>query len=217
MSTAKARYTGDGAWTLTKDFSDTLKTTLRGYFPNQQAETEPTFGHPADAFVSHVLAEARWAVSGPHWQKFNSTKQEIRAEQSDLLKGLHALHHKLRNLSPDFDRLLDIDADPLGFADKVKELIGHVESAGGNIEGLPTKKKTAQQQHEVAVEMAVRVLRALKGYGIAPAATGDPNFGYTSDAVQILKLIGDDIGLVLADVTWRDKIIAVKKIAPGLR
>ncbi len=217
MPTAKARYTGDGSGTLIQDFSDALKTKLRAYYPDQQAEIDPTWGHPADAFVSCVLAEARWAVSKLHWQKFDGTKQEIRAEQSDLLKELNEIHHKLRNLSPDFDRLLGTDADPLGCADKIRELIGHVESAGRIIERLPTKKKTAEKKHDVAVEMAVRVLRTLKEYGIAPAATGDAYFHYTSNAVQILKLIGGDIDLVLAALTWRDIIIAAKKVAPDLQ
>jgi hypothetical protein len=212
MPTAKARYTGDGTRSKTKDFSDALKVKLRGYYPNQQAETDPTWGHPADVFVEHVLAAALSAVSELHWHQFTSTKQEIRAEQADLLKGLNDLHHKLQNLSPDFDRLLGIDADPLGCADKIGELIAHV----AGVDQLPSASKPTEKQHLVMVEMAIRVLRVLKDYGIASAATGDAYFGYRSDAVEILKAIGDDVGMVRAALTWRDTIIEAKQSAPDL-
>jgi hypothetical protein len=69
----------------------------------------------------------------------------------------------------------------------------------------------------VAVELAIRVLRVLKEYGIKPAATGDAYWGYTSDAVEILKLIGDDIKLVRDELTWRDIIIKAKTSAPDLQ
>jgi hypothetical protein len=216
MPTAKALYKGDGAWKMVKDFSDTLKTKLRGYYPNQEADTDPVWGHPADDFVSRVLAEAQWAISELHWHQFVSTKQEIRAEQADLLKSLHDLHHKLRSLSPDFERLMAIDADPLGCADDIKELIRHVECVAPLIDKVPSAKKQDEKQHRVMVEMSIRVLRVLKDFGIEPAVTGDNYFGYTSDAVKILKVIGDDIGLVKAPLTWRDTISEAKQAAPDL-
>jgi hypothetical protein len=204
---------------LPKDFSDSLKARLRDYCPDQQVDSETPWEDPADTFVSHVLAAARGAVSDLHWQQLDLTKSEIRAEQLDLFKRLNDLHHKLRNLSRDFERLLPIGADPLGCADKLKELIGYVEGSGQNIDKLADARRPAEKQHDVAVEMAVRVLRVLKGYGIAVSATGgigNVDSDYTSDAVQILRIIGADIGLVFADLTWRDKIIEAKKSAPDL-
>lgn len=217
MTTAKAQYKGDGAGKLLPDFSDKLKSILRNFYPDQNAESDETFGHPADGFVSHILAEAWWAKSTLDDQKYDITKQQIRAEHADLLKVLSNAHDKLLTLSPDFDRLLGVDADVLGCASKIKELLAHVQCANQLIDQLPTVKRSVEKQNAVAVEMSVRVLRVLKSYGISPAATGDSYFGYTSDAVQILKAIGDDIGVVLADSTWRDTILDAKGIAPDLQ
>ena len=132
MPTAKARYTGGGGRAKTKEFSSSLKTKLRDYFPRQQLGACEIWGHPADDFVSHVLAEAQWAVSELYWQTLDITKSEIRAEQQDLLHVLKLAHGKLRKLSPDIDRLLGVDADPLGCADKIQDLILHTEYGGGS-------------------------------------------------------------------------------------
>ena len=217
MAFAKAEYKGNGAGEMIPDFSDKLKSTLRSYYPDQDAESDETFGHPADGFVNHVLNEAWWAKSELDSQTFDITKQQIRAEQADIMKVLSDAHCKLRSLSPDFDRLLGVDADVWGCAAKIKELIGQVEHAKQRIDLLPTARKPADKQHAMAVEMAVRVLRVLKSYEIKPSATCGSHFSYTSDAVQILKAIGDDIGLVLADLTWRDTIIKAKGVAPDLQ
>lgn len=234
MPTATARYTGDGTWTPIKDFSEALEVKLRSYYPNQHAETDPTWGHPADNFVAQVLAEARWAISELHFHQFVITKPEVRAEQSNLFKGLSDLHRKLRKLSPDFDRLLGIDADPLGCADKIKELLRHVEDAGQLIDKLPPAERQVETERRVMVEMAIRVLRVLKGYGIAPAATAgnylrmlditesngsssEDTSRYVSHAVEILKAIGDDIALPRSPETWRDAVIEAKRKEPDLQ
>jgi hypothetical protein len=190
---------------------------LRGYFLGRQLDACEIWGHPADDFVSHVLAEAQWAIAELHWQTLDITKPEIRAEQQDLLRLLNLAHDKLRNLSPDFDRLLGVYADPLGCADKIQSLILHVEHGGQRIEYLPGRKKPAEKQHYVAVEMAIRVLPVLKQNGISTAATCDVNFGYTSDAVRVLKAIGEDIGIFLSEVTWRDIIMEAKKDVADLQ
>ena len=209
MPTAKARYKGDGAGKRIDDFSDSLRRKIKKHYPGEKAET--------DSFVAHILSEAWWAKAELHWRDFDCTKAEIRAEHADLLKQLTGLQGNLQKLSPDLDRLLGTDADPLGCADKLGELIGHVVRAGQQFDKLPKAKKLEEKQKVVAIELAVRVLRALKGYGIAPAATGDAYYGYTSDAVQILKAIGDDISLCRATTTWRDIIIEAKTIAPDLK
>lgn len=48
-------------------------------------------------------------------------------------------------------------------------------------------------------------------------ATGDTNFEYTPETIQILKTIGDEFGLVLEPLTWRDTIIEAKKSAPDIK
>jgi len=178
--------------------------------------------------VAHVLAEAQWAISELYLHQFVITKPEIRAEQSNLFKGLSDLHRKLRNLSTDFDRLLGTDADPLGCADHIKELLRHVEDAGQLIDKQPNAERRVETERRVIVEMAIRVLLVLKSYGIAPAATAgsylpmvditesyssssEDTSRYVSPAVEILKAIGDDIDLRRSPETWRDAVIEAKE------
>ena len=214
MPTAKARYLGDGTGSQPRDFSDRLRATLRKFYPDQKAVDDPVWGHPGDNFVEEILAETRWATAELHWHTFTLTRQEIRAEHADLLKTLTTTRDKLRSLSTDLDRLLGVTADPLGCADAMTVLIEKVEAAEPLIDRLPSKAKAADAQHDVAVELAIRVLPILERYGCSTGATGSAYYDHSSDAVQILKAIGDDIGLVRAELTWRDAIIAVKKAAP---
>jgi hypothetical protein len=217
MSTAKAKYMGDGSGKRIPDFSDTLRQTLRAFYPDQNVEPDPVWGHPADAFVETILGEAWWAKSALHAQEFDSTKAEVRVEHEDILKSLRATERKLRSLSPDLDRLLGVDADPLGCADQIALMAKHLTAASEAVERMNKAKKPIDKQYVVAVELALRVLRVLHAYGIPAAATGDAYFGYTSKAIEILKLIGDDLGLVRDELTWRDIFIKAKQQAPDLQ
>jgi hypothetical protein len=217
MSTAKARFTGDGSGTRLPDFSDRLRQELRAFYSSQDAEEDPVWGHPADTFVEEVLGEAWWAKSALHAQEFEVTKAEVRAEHEDLLKSLRATAGKLRNLSPDLGRLVGVDADPLGCADQIELMAQQVAAVSEVVEQMSKARKPIDKQHAVAVELALRVLRALQPYGIRAAATGDSYFGYTSKAITILKMIGDDLGLVRDELTWRDIIIKAKQQAPDLQ
>jgi len=206
MTTDKAHYRGNGAGQIIDDFSQNLRDTLRNYYPNLEEETVPVFGHPADEFVNILLGKAWRAKKALHWLKFSSTKGEIRAEHADLLKTLEKAQKNLRTLSMDFDRLLDVDADPLGCADKIDELIQKVRAAEKTIECLPDKrkaKKPEQKKREIAVNLAVDIIRVLENYDeITTGGTIDPH-GNTSDIVSILKSIGDDIKLKRKETTWK--------------
>jgi hypothetical protein len=217
MPTAKAKYTGDGSGELLPDFSNQLKQKLRAFYLGEDAEQDPLWGHPADVFVETVLSEAWWAKSALHAQEFEVTKAEVHAEHEDLLKSLRAAAGKLRNLSPDLDRLLGVNADPLGCADQIELLAQQVAAASEAVGRMNKAKKPIEKQHIVAVELALRVLRILQEYGIPAAVTGDAYFQYTSKAVTILKLIGDDLGLVRDELTWRDTISKAKQQAPDLK
>jgi hypothetical protein len=54
--------------------------------------------------------------------------------------------------------------------------------------------------------MVIRILNVLNEYGIKPSATKNTDFGYESRAVTILTAVGDGIGLVRSEHTWRDII-----------
>lgn len=99
MPRIRPPYTGNGAWTRPKDFSQELRQQLRRFYPEQDAEPDLTYGDLADAFVASILGEASWAIDQLHWQEFDITKQEIRAERADLLNALTNASTRLRNLS----------------------------------------------------------------------------------------------------------------------
>jgi hypothetical protein len=227
------------------EFSDELRQELRKFFPEHDPPKDAVekdyadkmkelWGEPADNFVNEILAEARWAVSELFHLQRESRKGEMRAECANLLSSLKALkrdwskfeavEHKLRNISFDFDRLLPFEADPLNLLDHigndpqvVDEMISHIKATIPLIEKLPKSQRPDEKQHSIAVEMAVLVLRILKNYCIAPSeyASADHE-DYESDAVKILRLLGNDIGLRFAPTTWRDIIGEAKKVAPDL-
>jgi hypothetical protein len=225
MPSRKARYNApptlgevlkSGGPPKLRDFSEELRNRLRDFYPDKNAQTDPTFGHPADNFAAEILSEAGWAIGELEEVRQSLTKQDIRAEHDDLIRTLTATRDKLRKLSPDLDRLIGVDADTLGCADALDALLAKVEVARSGIDARPKKRRPDQAQHAIAVEMAIRVLRVAKDHGSRIAATGNSDLGYTSDAVQILKAIGDDIGLVLSDMTWRDITAEAKKAAGDL-
>lgn len=236
MPSGKARYNSPLVTeSRILDFSDEVKKKLRSFYPrkakdlatpqeqSEQEEYEKVWGRPDDNFVNVLLGEATWAISALEDCRMSLNKQDIRAECDDLYRTLENASGKLRALSPDIDRLLGADADPLGCADALEALIPAVEGARAAIDGLGRKRRPDEAYHAIAVEMAIRVLRAAKEEGVKVAATGSPDFGYTSVAVQLLKAIGDDLSQVFGDgrltldaLTWRDIVIEAKKQAPDL-
>lgn len=214
MTTAKAQYRGDATGSLMRDFSEGLKTELRLFYPNHEANTCDVWGYPADMFVEHILGVARWAIEEMNSHKVDITGQEIRAEHADLLKTLTTARDKLRNLSPDFERLLTIDADALGCADEIQMMIARLEAAKPQIDSLKTMRKYTEKMHDVAMEMSVLVLRELAQYkGISIGATASEDYGTSSDGLKILKLIGDDIDLKFGLTTWRNIVAEAKQSA----
>lgn len=218
----KAKFNG-GLYTEAHTFSKDTRAKLRELYP-YQADTCPTFGHPADEFVEVLLMEGYWLASSLGAAKQFLTKEEARAECDALLKDLRSTRTKLQNLSGDFDRLLGEDADPRGCADSITLMIKCAESARCNIDLKKDQaRKPVEWQHYVALDFAGRIAIVLRDYEIKPSATAstytrmvditqDKNSGiedtseYVSCAVKILKIIADDVGLVLAESTWRDTL-----------
>lgn len=223
MPTAKPRYDSGGKWKHRQwsevEWEETkkhLRKKLRPFYPDKNAKADPPFGHPADEWANSLLDEAEGAISMMLWLRRRLTNEELRAERKDLLSTLNKADKRLSKLSHDFDIMLGVDADVLGCRDKIRELIPRVEATEATIAKLPRAKKLRDAQHDAAVEMAVRVLR-VKNHGLSTAATADADLVYFSDDVQILKIIGDEIGLRLAETTWKNTILEAKKLTPGLQ
>ncbi len=213
MATSKAPYKGDDTGFRIRDRAKALKHELTAYYVDNVKLTAKIDENPlevAEEFGACIAAQAQNALADFDLLKFESTKQEIRAEQVDLLRDLKCVHRKLRRLSPGFDRILSVDADPLGCADKIQELIAHVEAVRPVIDALPSPR-LIERQHDLVVEFAVGILPILEDFEISVAATGDPAFDNWSHAVKILKIVGDAFGFVRAPATWRDIIIEAKR------
>lgn len=205
MPTETAKYIGSGAGDLIQDFSIKTRGKLRAYYPDKNAEEDPDFGHPADDFVNSIIGIAWSAKSAMHWIRYDSSKGEIRAEQKHFLKLLKSTSDRARKLSPDFNRLLGIDAAPLGCADNIDELIRYVEATEAHIERLPDKisaTKPQQKERRIAVLLSKEIIRYIKTYGLSIGATAD-DYGAISDAISILKILGEDIGLERSVDTWK--------------
>jgi hypothetical protein len=216
---------GDSAFSKVRDFSPALRPALReilGGLPSSPGDADPPTSDAAEdagaeSLINEILAEASWALPELHNVGLTLAKQEIRAEQQDLLKTLTPARDKLRALSDDFDRLLGAEADPRGCADHIDTLISHVMAAGEAATSLELKPKPRETRHHIAVEMAIRVLRVLQSHGIPASATAHDGYDDASKAVRILKAFGDDIDLALANTTWRDIISQAKAADPDLR
>jgi len=222
--TAKPRYDRDGACKTRQfseaewaDLSERVRKNLRRFYPDQTAQHDETFSHPADTWANNLLSEANSAVSTVLWLTQRLTNEELRAEQQDVIRTLKRADSCLSDLSHDLDILLGTDADVLGCRDQIRKLAAQVEKAAGKIGALPTAPKTASAKSAAAVEMSIRVLRLLKATGIKISETADSANKYTSDAVLILKAIGDELGLVFAPLTWKSHIKSAREKAVDLQ
>lgn len=206
-----------------RDFSESVQRQLRNFCPHEESEADE---HPLEVqipFANAVLAEARWAFGALDNAKRHTTKEDTRAEMDSVVRLGKRFSAVLRRLSPDADRQFGVDADPLGVADKVDVLVKQVDvlvkqGELGRIELNSQKRKRRfdEMQNAIGLELAIRVLRVAKEYGLKVTACGQMEFAYASTAVKLMKCIGDDIGLRLAELTWRDFVIRAKKEAPDL-
>jgi hypothetical protein len=219
MPTKKPRFDKGGEWKYPKFTPEQWEALqvrvgkeLRKYYPDKSTidVDDSPFGHPADAWANSLLSEAKEAVSTILWHGIRLTNEELRNERTDILKTLEAAENKLDTLSLDLDILLGFDADVLGCRDKIKALIPYFQNAEARIAELPKAKRISEAQNAASLEMAMRVLRVLSDRRIKITATHDIDLGYTSDAVEILKILGDAIGLVLARSTWKTVVIKTK-------
>ncbi len=232
MPTAKAQYIGDGPPWKPKEFSDELRAKIRGYFPDSTASSCPEFGHPADQFVEAVLNAAGNAAADLR-RPPDLSRQEIRAECENIVKTAKELQAKLQQASWQVRRLLPPTIELQEHTENLTQVIHVLEAVDEAIDRLPPRLRPTEAHHEIAVDMAIRVLPVLKDYGMATPTThgkyakinditsqsydGKDVSQYRSVAVDILKAIGDDIGLVRSEVTWRDIISEAKTASPDLQ
>lgn len=153
MTTPRARYVVEAPEVIVPDFPQSLRRELRKrferFFTADQIGAHRAFvnglgaddwrvAHPADAIVFELLGVAYpLKVELYRHKNFALTKGEVLAEHADFLKSLRTMQKKLRSLSPELDRLLGYDADPLGIADLMGDLISRVEFATATVKRHP--------------------------------------------------------------------------------
>lgn len=221
---AKPAYDVDGSWkhqqfdpSEWEAMSERLQIKLRPFYPDKGATDDPVIGHPAVGWSNYLLSESWGAVSMMLWLRLRLTNEELRVEREDLLRTLNKAVLSLSTVSRDLDNLFGVEADVLGTRDKIKVLIPFIEQAKSKIAALPKADTQREANHSAALEMAIRALRVLKGEGGTVTATADKDLNYISDAVQILKIIGDELNLCLDETTWKKVIIKAKRAAPDLQ
>jgi hypothetical protein len=213
MARAKPRYTGKPhPGVKMEEFSDDLKKALKDFYPNPEAVEDEVWGHPSDRFVREILVATDWTASELHFMQDDVTTGEIHLEFADLLNSLKDSEKKLQTISPDLDRLISIDADPRGCSENIREIIAHLDDARHLIEKLPKSKRPEQKKNPLAKEMIMQVIEVLNNYGISATAWVDEKDKTKPSAtIQILKMIGDEIGLSYDVRTWQRFIGEVKK------
>lgn len=223
MPRAKPAYDTDGSWKSRQfepeeweDLKHRLRIELRPFYPDKNAQEDPTFGHPADGWANALLSAADSGASKMLWLRRRLTNEQLRAERKDLLRTLEDTVNKLSTVSQDLNNLFGVDADVLGTRDKIKKLIPAIDGSASKIAALPRAKNLKDAQNAAAVEMAVRALHVIKGEGGKIAATADPDHDRASDAVSILKILGDALGLRLSEVTWKRVIAQARDASPSL-
>jgi hypothetical protein len=223
MPTAKPRYDKDGSWKYKEHSHDEwetlkiqVKEELRPFYPDQCAKEDATFGHPSDAWAIQILTEADRAVSQVLSMGVRLSNAELLAEQRDASRKLAAALASVSNLSRDLDVMLGVDADLDSCKRSIGDILRRIEAAKAQIKRLPRANKIADVQRMAAIEMAIRVLRAIKGEGGKVSATADAAGKYTSTSIQILKIVGDKIGLVYEHITWKGHIKAARKSVSDL-
>jgi hypothetical protein len=224
MPSAKAVYEPDEGWKHRQCDSAQwdalgvrLRQKLRPFYPDKAAVECETFGHPADAWVNYSLSAAWSSISIIYGLGLRLTKEQIAVEQQDILATLQKAVRVLSSVSPDVDRLFGVDADVLGTRDKILKLVPFVEASKTQINSLPKALKRNEADRAAAVEVAIRVLRIFKDHGGRISATADADHILVSDAVSILQILGDELGLCLSPATWKKVVTAAKQQAKDLK
>jgi hypothetical protein len=166
---------------------------------------------PEDCFVDDVLRAAEWARDQLDLEASALPRPDVEAELLQLQVLLETVVTKLRTLSRDVLNLLSIDLDPVDCADRNERCQVCIREASTKTKSLDTKMQAHRARAMIAHELAIRVLRVAHGYGMKIAASGSDGSGtYVSDAIKLLKLVGDHIGIKRQLLTWRGIVAKVK-------
>lgn len=168
------------------------------------------------SFLGVVQSEANWAHEEIAALNDEPDRKIARKELADLHKHLSRAVASLSSLSLFARRRLPIEFDPIQAAADMERIVAFIDQGRTKLESSPRLQHRAERREAIACEFALRLLRAVRDYGIKPAATferyTDEATLYESDAVKLLSLLGREIGLSLKPGTWRHHIAAATKV-----
>ncbi len=267
MSREKAQYKGDGSGINFKDISDDLRDSLyKCIYENEKKSKHQGDAEYVSLIVEALVTEARYMLDELQWQVLDITKGELQAEHKNLTKvvnsvrnkitnlrkpksilnksisevceGLSVVSDRLKNLSPEYDRKLGVDDDPLKYSDEIMVLANRFQVVETNdslemlmcnalqslnqlsdvlsgidqtIAGLEAKPKVSDLQHDIAIETVIRVMNVLELFDIESSATFHEGYDDGALIVQVIDLIGKDMRCNRSPITWRNIIIKAKK------
>lgn len=173
--------------------------------------------------VEVILSEADWAWGQTQALKLNLQRADRIAEYQQIQKSLINSIECLQHMSWDVSFSLGYDFEELDLRDEAQALVRQFEDAIKRIEsamrpvgakaGMHAKPKSDSQRNLIATELAKRTISAISNLNLKVTASG------TSPTVQILKIVGDKVGLARSLPTWRDTVHRISKteLLPGNR
>jgi hypothetical protein len=142
-------------------------------------------------------------------------------------EGFDDFPYHLRHISRDLDSLLGVDTDPRGCADlldafhaekttvdavvaALKRLAADIEAAGKAVKAMSPKPHKRNFRRKSAEWLAESVVLVLKQYGLSASGYASLDHGGSSVAVEIMKVVGDAVGLQFTKRTWGEIIPQIR-------
>lgn len=182
---------------------------LKPYFPGDDTK-DPTFGEPSAEWAAVLINIANDELSLMLGWGLKLTNAEMQAELSGVMGALEKAQDRLGRLSLGLDVMLGADVDVIEYRDKIGELLEKFRPIEAMIPRRPRVRRVNEVRFAAAKRMAVYVLRRLHEDGIKVSSTVDEYHGTVSDAVKILKILGDALSVPLSERTWKKAIISVR-------
>lgn len=188
-----------------------LRSTAADLVLQAKAETLET---REQIFAHAILAQARWAGPELARDRQSLTRDEVLAEINYFSDRVGELVRHLPTMSPEVAILQPFD--PLDVADYLRPIAEALARSAAAASQRAVKRRPVEAQRPVAVELAIRVLRVCKLYGML-ITTGTTSDATPTRAIRVMEIVGEAVKIPRSTFTWRDVIAEARKTAPDLR
>jgi hypothetical protein len=212
------RQFDDESWQRLKE---SIRVKLKDYYPvklRKKKKIDPDYGHPADVWAGQMLEIAYGSLSMFVGSASKSSKKELQKHHSELHKALVNVVTLLRSMPDDLQRLLPVHADVDDMVGRLNDFDAMVQSIEPNLEMFPRVKiMHSSFKRAAAVDMATRVLSSFKERGGKISITADVDQKYFSDAIKIIQILGEAVGMVYSVLSWKAILQEVVAHSPHLK